>query len=779
MLAIILLWWDISRQPAITPSFDYSTDSITTKVYYDSESGKAKAPQYSKTNLHMVYETKNNQHIIQNTVGETNSDNHVGLWQNDWPIDVSKGVYKDNGKVTDDYILAPRNLSKGQTFYHYHPSLSKHGLMYYQAEEMMGNLKVFRYEGKFSDSTYLPLAKEDVADASSEKLAYSPKVQLWVEPVSGWVVKYFAEVDIRFANTANNRPGAMYAHVSEVMTDDSTAQHVAYAETQKLKYNFVKHIVPSVFFSVTLVIILYLCIAQVKSRKVPIYASVGAVIAVAVAVLIGWAIDAQPLITFFNGHVGINPLTAVCFILTSLAVICLYNRRHPIASFIGVIITSFAGLQILATLYILPFSVDLLLFKDAVLNLDPTVYSRMPAFVAFTFLLLGISLIKAGLSSKRSKIHFAHFVIGIVLTISLIGIALSLTDIERIFALKFSDPFSIVTWALFVVCSFTLLQLFRTLNDIPDAIMHTLHTVRWPAIATIPIIAIMIWTQFEKNTIALEMRQTFNQQMVSFEKSISERAAIPTATLGGIRGLFSASQEVTAAEFHRYAADYLREPQTAIRTIGFAKLSEPSVAKISFLESLNPSDVKYQGYDLLSDAALRSVMESARDSGYVVMSNKTTSLLDADEKRIQTLVFSPIFSNEKDTMTVNERRQALEGYVFASIDLQKILNASSKNYLSGIDMKVYDGMSADEESLLYLTPGQAQQYAPRITQKRTIFIANRLWTIEYVTKPSFGVNPVREALPGIILFGGTSIYFAIIAIGYFIVRMRRQLYNRS
>lgn len=772
LLAIIVLWWDISRQPVISPSFAYSTDSLITKVYYDYPTGQARPPQYSKANLRLLYKDHADTPTIQQTFGVADSRNKINFTHTYRPVDVSDGSYSDSKTSDREYVVAPRNLSKDQVFYYSLPSFGQSGRMEYKSEEMIGNLRVFQYESLFEGAAYLPLSQEKSIKEQASRLTYGSHVKLWVEPVSGWIVKYYTEVDAKLSGNA-------YAHVSEVMTDESVAQHIAYASTQKLKYNFVKHIAPSVLLSIIFVALFVGLLLKVKTRRIPIYGAAGLVMAVGSATLTGWVIEAEPLTTFFASRVSTNPLTAVCFILAGLAIIALYRRMHPVAAIIGVIISILASLQLLNTLGAVPFAVDLFIFQAAILDINATVYSRMSSYVAFTFLLLGIGLAKAGVSSKKSKIHFARFVIGIVLTISIIGILLKITAVESILAVEFSDPFSVLPWALFAICSFTLLQLFRTLNDIPDTIMHTIYAVRWPVVATVPLVLIGMWTQLEKNAITTELQESFNQRVVSFEKNLENQAEVYNSTLAGVKGLFIASQEVTADEFKEYVKIYLGDDYASIRHVGFARWNNAaSTTKIDFLESRD-THAYYKGYDLESDAALKTVMEIARDSGRAILSNKSVSLQDADDNHTQAFLVSPVYSNGQPIASIDERRKALKGYVFISINIQQLLDRMAAAHLVHINMNVYDGISTVKESLMYVKRPEVIRDTPLVTKTQTIFLANRLWTMEYTGQPSFSLGPFREAVPTLILFGGTTAYFAGLAIAYFIIKMRGQRYNKD
>lgn len=797
IIVMIVLWWDISRQPAISDTFSYSADSITSQTVYDPITGQAEPPQYVKTSFELALEQRGTQSTIRSTLGNTTFGNQLTFTHSNQLIDTQKGVYLHNGAPSEDYVLTPRGQAKGQSFSYRHPSYSTAALMEYQGEETIGGLNVYRYVANYKNTAYLGGIASTKPIPAGHELSYQPRLQLWVEPTSGWVVKYFNEVDTRLV-TPSDPKGEIYSRITETMTNESITQHIAYAKNQKLKFTFIRQIVPSIILTLLFIVLLVGFIVSAKTKTIPVYGAIGIILAVASTILIGWALRIEPLIILFAGPVGINPLTAACFILTALAIAALYKHRHPTAAFVGGIITIFASLQLLGSTGVIPFSVDLLLFRDNVLEVNQSIYSRMSPYTAFTFLLLGVGLVKAGLSSKKSKIHFARFVVGMVFAIGMLGVALKLTRIDTFLTIDFTDPFSIIPSLLFVLCAFTLLQLFRTLNDIPDAIMNTLHAVRWPVVATIPLVLIAIWAQLEKNTVVQQQHANFTHETTTFEKELAERTNISAATLAGTRALFSASMDVTATEFREYLATYSNSQQQEFNAIGFARLLDnpdqqtildtthtsieifpqtvaPLKAPIAYLESSDKEFDRFKGYDLLSDPILAGAMTFARDSGKTIISKRSSSLQANNTIQSQVFMIAPVYRNGSNITTTDSRRQALMGHVFGAIDTKRLMDKATQGRLKGIDVRIYDGVDTKRESLIYTKEQAVQEFTPRITEKHVIFTTNRPWALVYRTQPTFGLSS-GEVRPTIILFGATFSYFTMLTMGYFIIKIKRYKY---
>ncbi len=794
VVAIVVLWWDVARQPMIPDNFSYSVDSVSSRLFYDVTTGKAESPQYAKTNLELAFERRNGQETLRSTLGTTTVSGQTNFTHSNQLIDAERGVYLADSTPSQAYILAPRGLVRGQGFEYRHPVYSAVATMDYQGEETIDGLEVYRYSARFkSPNMYLGnMESADVPVPSTSRLSYEPILRVWIEPTSGWMVKYYNEVTAHLISKANNTESGVYGHVTDVMSDESVAQHIAYAKNQKFKAVFMRQIAPSILLSVLLGMLIVGFVVHIRAKTIPIYGTVAVVLAISTAILIGWTTGVQPLMTFFTGPLTINPLVAICFMLGALAIASLYRNRKRAAIIVGIILSVFAGFQIASELGVVSFSVDLLFFRDAVLQQNQTALGRMSMYTAATFLLLGVGIIKAGFTSYRSSIHFARFLIGMVLTIGVLGLVLKLTRFDKLLIINFTEPFSIIPSLLFVVCAITLLQLFRTMNASPDTIASTLRAVRWPAIATIPLIVIGVWTQLERNSVMESSKASFGTQAAVFEKSLASKIANYTSTVSGAQALFGSSQEVTSAEFREYVASYLARQQAGLVDLGFARIvtdssqqyvddsnmqifpqsTRPVRAPITYLESLSAGNHQRQGYDLLSDINLSETLDYARDTGKAIMSKRISSLQDNQTVGQRTFIVAPVYRNDTQIEAIHQKRTAIYGYVFAVADMQDLFVETVPRTTDDIAIAIYDGIGAKDETLLYGERHNIEPSIATIAETRTIFSTNRPWTIVYSAQAGYGVDPLKALLPSLIFLGGSLVYFTALTLVYFVASQR-------
>lgn len=164
-----------------------------------------------------------------------------------------------------------------------------------------------------------------------------------------------------------------------------------------------------------------------------------------------------------------------------------------------------------------------------------------------------------------------------------------------------------------------------------------------------------------------------------------------TALLGGA-ALFSADTKLPPTEFQNFAQRLRRFGSLdGVQAIGFTRRVLPvnlgayllSVGKqsphfrlwpehlrgqyapVELVEPLTAENRSTLGFDMQFDADRRSTMERARDLGSSVISN-AVKLLQVQGDAMGFLIFTPIYQRVVLPLTVEERRQSLVGFVFAS-----------------------------------------------------------------------------------------------------------------
>ncbi len=126
---------------------------------------------------------------------------------------------------------------------------------------------------------------------------------------------------------------------------------------------------------------------------------------------------------------------------------------------------------------------------------------------------------------------------------------------------------------------------------------------------------------------------------------------------------------------------------------------------IIYLEPFSDRNLRAFGYDMFSQPTRRKAMELSRDNNIATLSGKV-DLVQETNSDIQsgTLMYVPLYKRNMPANTVEERRNAIRGWVYSPYrmdDLMRgILGRWDTDELTRIHMKVYDD-SLSVESLLY------------------------------------------------------------------------------
>src|SRR6185503_11232061 len=165
--------------------------------------------------------------------------------------------------------------------------------------------------------------------------------------------------------------------------------------------------------------------------------------------------------------------------------------------------------------------------------------------------------------------------------------------------------------------------------------------------------------------------------------------------------------------------------------------AEKAPVVILYLEPANTANQKAIGFDMASEDVRRKAMEAARDSGNPTASGKVELVqeqyLGGNQKGF--LIYAPVYRKGVPIDTVDERRQALIGFVYSPYRIDDFLApiTAEKNY--DVSFQVYDGEESPQNLLSAAWTDVSSD--PLFYDKKPLELAEHTWTIAYATKPSF------------------------------------------
>ncbi len=284
----------------------------------------------------------------------------------------------------------------------------------------------------------------------------------------------------------------------------------------------------------------------------------------------------------------------------------------------------------------------------------------------------------------------------------------------------------------------------------------------WPAIvAAVGLAATLSGTYMMEQGRQARESLRFDAIVDQANEAVANRLDTYMAVLRAGAGLFAASKDVSAGEFRAFAQRVeLTRRYPGIQGIGYTKrapaggerelisymraegvpdapLRPPGYGEfyaILYLEPLDFVNRRALGFNMYAFPVRREAMDRARDTGLPALSGKVEVIEEVEAKRqAGFLIYEPVYRGGNVPDTVAERRERLEGFVYAPFQAGDLLGSVLPGV--GLDYAVYDG-SPSVSTLLSQSPDAAAQRGGLVAT-RTLDIAGRTWTIIYRARADY------------------------------------------
>jgi len=314
----------------------------------------------------------------------------------------------------------------------------------------------------------------------------------------------------------------------------------------------------------------------------------------------------------------------------------------------------------------------------------------------------------------------------------------------------------------------------------------------------LPYLIVLVGLSFTLIVYYYFSKLTLEQDQSRFQKNVQElqdriRLKVETSItlLRAGTGLFAASDEVDAVEFHRFVQQLdLQRNYPGIQGIGFSQ-SFTSAQKDELVRKMRESvredfhiwpdrprdeytaiiylyppgnrNEKAIGFDMFEDPVRRQAMEQARDTGTPAASGRVRLVQEPDnEGQPGFLIYAPVYRNGAPISSVEERRQALVGYVYSPYRINDFLGPIAA-VKTDVSLQVYDGNETIEANLLHGAGDEPPPSDLRFTRNESLYVAGRVWTLSYAVKPSFERGSSRPLLKYTIIVGVllSFLFFAV------------------
>jgi signal transduction histidine kinase/ActR/RegA family two-component response regulator len=295
-------------------------------------------------------------------------------------------------------------------------------------------------------------------------------------------------------------------------------------------------------------------------------------------------------------------------------------------------------------------------------------------------------------------------------------------------------------------------------------------------------------------------------------EAIRDRVEGYIALLRATSGLFAAVSEVDRELFHAYVERLeLKRRYPGLQGIGFSKRIRPDEMAalparmraqgfpsfrhwpehpgaekhaILYLEPPDEKNVGTLGFDMSADPVRRAAMDRARDTGLGEGSGKVALAQELDpEPRPGFFVFVPVYAGGRVPATLEERRAALEGFVYAPFSADDLMwGIFGGQTPRNIEVAVYDGGQVLEDALMHRMGGVAPERPDpnrlpmtlrEFSSHTTFDMAGRVWTIQFRSGPQFPRDAAWRFVP-VVLVGGLAAAGLLFVITRWQVRAREQ-----
>lgn len=498
----------------------------------------------------------------------------------------------------------------------------------------------------------------------------------------------------------------------------------------------------------------------------------------AATVIYGWLTVNMPLLQINQNFAPMQFNTAIGFLFSGLAMVCLYRDKFECAQILG----GFAFLIGFASLSQYMFQVDLNidnLFVDHTITTKTSHPGRMAPNTAICFILTGLALFIHQFSRRIfGAVAIAVFFLA---SLSLVGylfhtesiygwgnltrmaihtaggfLVLGSGLVAKVFLRSENIKFDIWSFTPLTLSLLIVLMTFffwQTLQDLNKARTQTYFKELVEDTQDTLLARYNLYEQSLRSGLALYYA---SESVERHEWADFVRALKIDDNLPGINGVgyidYVATEDLdTYLDVSRLddAPEFTNHPETEFSDKFIIKFIEPVYR--------NQQAV---GLDIGFEANRREAAERARDTGLPSLTKKI-QLVQDNKKEPGFLLLIPVYETEETPDSIEDRQRNLSGWIYAPFMGSNFLTGLTRTVGEQLEFYVYDGNNADEENFIFKSTPEIERTPLRA--QTSITIAGRPWTIIWTSSNNFRAPTDNNAAVILSVFGiifALLIYFA-------------------
>ncbi|MDB5874409.1 MAG: hypothetical protein JWQ07_3851 [Ramlibacter sp.] len=281
--------------------------------------------------------------------------------------------------------------------------------------------------------------------------------------------------------------------------------------------------------------------------------------------------------------------------------------------------------------------------------------------------------------------------------------------------------------------------------------------------------------QAEFDTRVRETVGLFRERMLAYEQALHATHGL-FATAGRVeRGDFQAFVASLRIETHpglqgmgysmRVPAGERESHVRAVRSTGFPAYSitppgnRRELTSALYFEPSGSSLLSTLGTDYYAEPSRRHAMDASRDSGSIAISNKI-KLPEEDAQQVQAgyRMYLPLYEGGKLPSTVEERRAAITGWIYAAFSMEGLMN-NILGERTNIAVEVYDGGVGQGDEQLQDSLGDrvgGESAVKLLFASQRVQVGGYSWIVTAQSLPNFATPIATSKLQLVAGVGATA-----------------------
>ncbi len=336
------------------------------------------------------------------------------------------------------------------------------------------------------------------------------------------------------------------------------------------------------------------------------------------------------------------------------------------------------------------------------------------------------------------------------------------------------------------------LQLGGELRKLKELRTHVIRMIRQLWLPALVLIGALLGSGvYARHITHIELdrhRATFEFLSTRQVREARRRLQVYVYGLGGVSGVFAASQSVERHEFRAYTlsrtlatefpgstglgfitrvsreniSEFITNTQ-ADGAPGFSVVSSsssPELRVVTFAEPVEHND-ELLGLDLTDYPDLNATLTRSMTTGEAAVS-EPFQLPHDTQKRLGVLIVTPIFHKQMATETEVHRHLALQGWVFSPIILEKVFENFQAVTEERVFFELKDRGSASAQALMFTNKPEAlrgkrstEMGGAEYSQSEPFSFGGREYLVTTTSTPKFGNSRQQTSITLVMLLGGT------------------------